>query len=68
MWFLGGLFVERPLCGESPIVLNVSNWPRLCKNDGPVGYHAKNGQESPSWKESEELRESIPSELIYTRP
>lgn len=36
--------------------------------DGPIGCQAKNGQESPSWKESEELRESIPSELIYTRP
>ena len=26
MRFFGGLFVERAICGELPIVLNVSNW------------------------------------------
>ena len=27
MRFLCGLFVERPLCRELPIVLNISKWP-----------------------------------------
>ena len=43
------MFPKPPLAGDR-------SGSRLCKNDGPIGHEAKNGQESPSWKESAQLR------------